>query len=378
VVLASFSVRGAVLDHAVVPAAPGAQAGARLIVEDGRIVEVSPHAASARDLDGVLLPGLIDLQVNGGAGRDVGEATPEALDAVAAATWRGGAVAFLPTLITAPFPRLVEQVGAIARWIEAWRGQGAAPLGIHLEGPFLEVAGAHEAGAFVDPTPDRIEALLRAARGRLALLTLAPGRQGAAPAIAQLRAAGVVVALGHSKTPAQFTACVDAGASMVTHLFNAMGALHHREPGIAGLALDDARVACSLICDGVHVHPAMVRTAFGVLGPDRTVLVTDAAAPAACSDGAYRLGGENVIAKDGAVRRLDGTLAGSALTMSLAVQRFAAMLGPRCGPWTLARVASANPARLLGCKERGTLARGARAECTLLRADGSCSAWRAP
>lgn len=371
-----FHARGAALANSVVPAGPGATAHVRIAVADGRIVDIVPQAASVLDLDGLLLPGCIDLQVNGAGGRDANEATVEALDTIADATWRGGAVAFLPTLVTAPLPQLIERTRAVAQWIASWRGQGAEPLGIHLEGPFLEVEGAHDESAFVDPSAERVDALLAAAGGRLALVTLAPGRAGAPAAVARLRRAGVAVALGHARSTHQFGACVDAGARLVTHLFNAMGSLHHREPGVAGLALDDERLACSLICDGVHVHPAMVRNAFAVLGVDRTVLVTDATAPAGKADGRYRLGGAEVTAQDGAVRRAGGILAGSALTMSLAVQRFAAMLGTRCGPWTLARVASGNAARLLGLLDRGTLAPGARAACTLLHADGSCSAWR--
>lgn len=324
----------------------------------------------------MLLPGFIDLQVNGGHGRDVAEATDEALDAVSAAAFDGGAVAFLPTLITAPFADLLQQLTRVAGWIERWRGQGAEPLGIHLEGPFLEVAGAHDADAFVDPTPERVAALLAAARGRLALVTLAPGREGAAPAVAQLRAAGVAVALGHARSTDRFAACVDAGAELVTHLFNAMGAVHHRDPGLAGLALDDDRVSCSLICDGLHVHPTMVRNAFAVLGPDRTVLVTDAVAAAGQPDGTYRLGGGTVIARGGEVRRTDGSLAGSALTMSRAAERFRTFLGPRCGPWTLARIASTNAARLLRRDDLGRIVPGARACFTLLHADGSYTAWR--
>lgn len=366
--------RGAVLPNAVVPTSP--QGAARIAIDGDTIDSIEAIADARPDVDAMLLPGFIDLQVNGGGGRDVAEATPEALDAIADATWRGGAVAFLPTLITAPWPTLIAQTAKVATWIEGWRGAGAEPLGIHLEGPFLEVPGAHDAAAFLDPTPDRVGALLDAARGRLAMVTLAPGRTGAPRAVAQLRAAGVGVAIGHARSPDQLQECVAAGATIGTHLFNAMGNLHHREPGIAGLVLDDARVTCTVICDGVHVHPAMVRNAFAVLGPDRTVLVTDAVAAAGQPDGSYRLGDADVIARAGAVRRADGSLAGSALTMSRAAQHFVECLGPRCGPWTLARVASTNAARLLGHDDLGRIVPGARARFTLLHRDGTCTAWR--
>ncbi|MCA8952867.1 MAG: N-acetylglucosamine-6-phosphate deacetylase, partial [Planctomycetes bacterium] len=298
------------------------QAGARVAAVDGRIVAIDRSAAGATAprLHGTLLPGFVDLQVNGAGGRSVDEATDDALETVARAVFDGGAVAFLPTLITAPWPRLLEQVGAVARWIDHRepRPGHAEPLGLHVEGPFLTTAGAHDAAQFVDPTPERIDALLAAAAGRLRLVTLSPVRTGAAAAVAQLTAANVTCAIGHGTIQdaagaAAFAAVVAAGATAVTHLFNAMGALHHRDPNVAALALDDERVSCPLIVDGVHVQPALVRHAFRILGPDRTVLVTDAVAAAGMPDGEYRLGRHTVTKCLGGVRLSDGTLAGSTL-----------------------------------------------------------------
>ena len=350
------------------------QAGTRIAAIDGRIVAVDQFAADphAVRLRGTLLPGFVDLQVNGAGGRSVDEGTPDALDTVARAVWHGGAVAFLPTLITAPWPRLLQQVAAVAAWIAQWHGQGAEPLGLHLEGPFLQASGAHDATCFLDPTHARLDELLAAARGTLRLVTLAHARPGAAVATEHLVAAGVTVALGHCDQSSGFTACVDAGARAVTHLFNVMGPLHHRDVGTAGFALDDERVCCPLILDGVHVHPAMVRNAFRILGPDRTVLVSDAVAAADMPDGDYTLSGMRVTAKDGVVRDAQGRLAGSALTMALAARNFLRMV-PMAGPWTLARAAAGNPAALLGVagERYGALAVGKRAAFTLLGEDGS-------
>lgn len=367
---AEWIVDRAVLPHAVV-------AGSRIAAVDGRIVAVDHVAAGpgAVRLRGTLLPGFVDLQVNGAGGRSVDEATPAALATVAEAVWRGGAVAFLPTLITAPWPQLLAQVEAVAAWIAGWDGRFAEPLGLHLEGPFLHTPGAHDPSCFVDPTPARVAELLAAANGRLRLVTLAHARPGAAAATAQLRAAGVAVALGHCDTGDGFAACVDAGAESVTHLFNVMGPLHHREPGTAGLALDDARVRCALIVDGVHVHPAMVRMAFRVLGPDRTVLVSDAVGAAGMPDGEFTLAGARVVASDGVVRDGAGRLAGSALTMGLAARNFLRFV-PAAGPWTLARVAATNPAALIRAEHHGALAVGRRAAFTLLGDDGVCTAIR--
>jgi N-acetylglucosamine-6-phosphate deacetylase len=359
-----------IVDRAVLPHV--VTAGARITADGGRITAIEPFAAATRAerLRGTLLPGFVDLQVNGAGGAAVDTATATALDTVAAAVWTGGAVAFLPTLITAPWDRLLQQVDAVARWIEAWRGTGAEPLGLHLEGPFLQAAGAHDAACLVDPTPARIAELLAAARGRLRLVTLANARPGAAAATATLVAAGVSVALGHCDRAEGFAECVAAGARATTHLFNVMGPLHHREPGLAGLALDDERVVCPLIVDGVHVHPAMVRNAFRILGPDRTILVTDAVGAAGMPDGDYTLAGHRVHASDGVVRDAAGRLAGSALTMARAARNFAQFV-PTAGPWTLARVAAYNPAALVGAMHLGAIAPGRAAAFTLLGDDGS-------
>ena len=347
-------------------------ASARIAAIDGRITAIDRGAAApgAMHLRGTLLPGFVDLQVNGAGGHACDEATPAALDAISHAVWNGGAVAFLPTLITAPWDRLLQQVAAVAQWIRTWHGAGAEPLGLHLEGPFLQAPGAHDASCLLDPTPERVQQLLAAANGTLRLVTLAHARPGAMAATAQLVAAGVTVALGHCDRPEGFTACVDAGAAAVTHLFNVMGALHHRDVGTAGLALDDARVRCPLIVDGVHVHPAMVRNAFRILGPDRTVLVTDAVGAAGMPDGDYTLAGMRVTARDGIVRDAQGRLAGSALTMERAARNFLQCV-PTAGPWTLARVAASNPAALVRAEHLGTLAVGKRAAFTLLADDGS-------
>jgi N-acetylglucosamine-6-phosphate deacetylase len=364
-----------IVDRAALPT--HLQAGTRLAAIDGRLVAVDQIAAqpAATRLRGTLLPGFVDLQVNGAGGRSVDEGTSEALDTVAQAVWNGGAVAFLPTLITAPWPRLLQQVDAVARWLEQWNGRGAEPLGLHLEGPFLSTPGAHDANCFVDPTPQRLDELLAAARGTLRLVTLAHARTGAAEATRRLVQAGVTVALGHCDRSDGFAACVDAGATAVTHLFNVMGPLHHRDVGTAGFALDDERMLCPLIVDGVHVHPAMVRNAFRILGPGRTILVSDAVAAAGMPDGDYQLSGIPVRAHDGVVRDAQGRLAGSALTMALAARNFLRFV-PMAGPWTLGCAASANPAALVRADAYGALAVGKRAAFTLLGDDGAITAVR--
>ncbi len=366
-----------IVDRAILPHV--VQAGTRVASIDGRIVAVDqmPAGPEAKQLRGTLLPGFLDLQVNGAGGRSVDEATPDALQAVAESVWNGGATAFLPTLITAPWSQLLEQVRAVAAWIDQWSAEatGAEPLGIHLEGPFLATPGAHPEEHFLDPTPERLTKLLDAARGHLRLITIGNARSGAPAATKQLVEAGVTVALGHCDRGDQFQECVDAGATAVTHLFNVMGPLHHRKLSPAALALDDERVTCPMIVDGVHVAEAMVRNAFRILGPDRTVLVTDAVSAAGMPDGTYSLSGLEVTATDGVVRNANGNLAGSALTMARAAQNFLSFVDT-AGPWTLAKIASTNPARLIGAKRHGALQREHRAAFTLLEVDGTIRAVR--
>lgn len=357
----------------------GIQHGARVAAVDGRIVAIDQLAAgpTAERLRGTLLPGFVDLQVNGAGGRSVDEATPAALATVAEAVRDGGAVAFLPTLITAPWERLLQQVAAVAEWTLGYRGPGAVPLGLHLEGPFLQAPGAHDARHFVAPTPERLAELLAAARGTLRLVTLANALPDAPAAVATLTQAGVTCALGHCDRPDGFAECVASGATAVTHLFNVMGALHHRHVGLAGYALDEPRVRCPLIVDGVHVHPAMLRNAFRILGPERTVLVSDAVAAAGMPDGDYTLSGMPVHSQSGVVRDRQGNLAGSALTMAMAARNFLAYV-PAAGVWTLARAAAQNPAELVHQRDFGAIAVGRRAAFTLRQPDGSFRVVAAP
>ena len=356
--------------------------GHAILIEDGsirKIIDGGDQPETATRLEGILMPGFLDLQVNGSGGRGVHELDVDALETVARSVWQGGAVAFLPTLITAPFDQLLAQLRAVATWIRTRAADRhpdtATPLGVHVEGPFLEVAGAHDPDQFVDPTPERIEALLDAAEGELRLVTLASSRPGAAEATRRLNEAGITVALGHLRTTRGFNQCVAAGARLVTHLFNAMGPLHHRETSIAGLALDNAGVGCTVITDGIHVHPSMVRNALRCLGTDRMLLVTDAVAAAGMPDGDYQLGDRKVQLRDGAVRDGQGNLAGSALSMARAAQGFLEMV-PSAGPWTLARLASTNPSDYLGLEQWGRIAPGQPAHFTLMKADRSMVALR--
>jgi len=344
-----------------------------LSFQGGRITEVGqgpPPRAPDLDLGtGVLVPGLVDLQVNGYYGVDLADCDPEGWALVARRLPETGTTAFLPTFITAPVPALATALRSAAKAAEAATA-GARVLGVHLEGPFLSPAraGAHRRDWIVPPSPGAVTELLEAGRGLLRLMTLAPEADGALAAIGTLTAAGVLVSVGHSDaTAAEVAAGAAAGARMVTHLFNAQRGLHHREPGVVGQALTDQRLTSGLIVDLSHVSGAACAIAFAA-APGRICLVTDAAACAGMPPGRYLLGGQPVDLPPGggAPVRPGGTLAGSALRMDRAVSNAVAVgLGL---PETVA-AASRIPADLIGRPDLGRLAAGAAADLAWLGDD---------
>ena len=344
----------------------GVLAPGYLAVSGGRITEVGEGPPpTAPDLDlrtGVLVPGLVDLQVNGYYGVDLADCDPEGWALVAGRLPETGTTAFLPTFITAPVARLATALRSAQKTAGAATA-GARVLGVHLEGPFLSPAraGAHRRDWMVPPSPDAVAELLDAGHGVLRLMTLAPEADGALAAVAALAAAGVVVSVGHSDaTAGQVAAAADAGARMVTHLFDAQRGLHHREPGVVGQALTDHRLTSGLIVDLCHVSAAACTIAFAA-APGRICLVTDAAAAAGMPPGRYVLGGQPMELPPGGAApvRPDGTLAGSALRMDRAVANAVAV---GLGPAEAVAAASRIPADLIGRPDLGRLASGAAAD----------------
>jgi N-acetylglucosamine-6-phosphate deacetylase len=358
----------------VVPGLPGSGvlAPGYVRVADGVITEVGegppPEPAGLVLPAGLLVPGLVDLQVNGYYGADLSECDPAGWARVARRLPETGTTAFLPTFVTAPVPELVRTLRS-ARKLAGMPG-GARVLGAHLEGPFLSPAraGAHRREWLVPPSPAAVAELLAAGQGVLRLVTLAPEVAGGLAAVAALTRAGVVVSVGHSDaTAAGVSAAADAGARMVTHLFNAQRGLHHREPGVAGQALTDQRLTSGLIVDLCHVAAAVCAIAFAA-APGRICLVTDAAACAGMPQGHYRLGGGDVTLPPGggAPRRPDGTLAGSALRMDQAV---ANAVASGLGLAEAVAAATRIPADLIGRPDLGRLAPGAAADLAWLGDD---------
>lgn len=294
-----------------------------VVVEGARVAAIVPHSdrpdGAVRDLGGGLLaPGYIDVQVNGGGGVLFNEdPTPEGIARIAAAHRNHGTIGLLPTLVT-DAPQVTA--AAIAATREARRLTPAA-LGIHLEGPFLDPQrkGAHELSYIRDLERDDIATIAKANCGTV-MLTLAPNRVGT-ESIAKLAQHGVLVSLGHSGASyEEARRAVEAGARAFTHLFNAMSAPTGREPGMVGAALDLDEAFVGLIADGHHVHEANLRIALAAKRHDRFMLITDAMPPAAGGPDHFDLQGRRVTSADGCLRLDDGTLAGSVLTMDEAVR----------------------------------------------------------
>ncbi len=356
-------VDGVLVGPAVVAVADGAVAGvASGLTYQGRPADITLPT-------GVLAPGLVDLQVNGYYGADFVDATAEQWASIRRRLLETGVTAFMPTFITAPVPRLASALKRTAEVLRGLPAGGARVLGVHVEGPFISPRrhGAHNTDWMCDPTPDAVAELLAAAPGLLKLHTLAPELPGALAAIRQLAAAGVLVSVGHSNaTAAEVAAAADAGARMVTHLFNAQRPLHHREPGVVGQALVDHRLTSGLIADLIHVVGPVCRLAFQT-APGRIVLVTDAAAAAGMPRGRYELGGEEVtVDGSGPPVRADGTIAGSGLRLDDAV---ANVVAEGVDLTTALNAATRLPADLIGRPELGRISAGALADLVWLSDD---------
>ena len=341
---------------------------ATLTLAGGTILRIEPGLDQSADLAvaGAIVPGFIDLQVNGAYGFDfTGDAA--SVTAVADRLPATGVTSFLPTVITSEFStypaRLREIERAIRRQPAADR-RGAHLLGVHLEGPYINPLrkGAHPASCIRGIDVDEIRAWADPAVTRI--VTLAPELDGALEAIRALREMGILVSEGHSDaTCAEALAGFSAGAAWGTHLFNAMSPLQHREPGLMG-ALLTTNVPCGLIVDGIHSHPAMVSLAWKAKGAQQIVLITDSMAAMGMPDGRYQLG-EYAVEVDATGARLEsGTLAGSILTMDAAVRNMMAFTA--CSLADALQMASANPARLLGLQRKGAIAPGCDADLVIL------------
>ncbi len=342
-------------------------------IADGRVRAIGsgrPTRAADHDLGAVtVVPGFVDMHVHGGGGGAFPEGTVAASKAAAELHRRHGTTTMIASLVTAHPADLLRQVGALAEQV-----QDGLVAGIHLEGPWLSAqrCGAHEVSALRDPDPSELARVLTAGAGAIRMVTVAPELAGGLAAIRQVVDAGAVAAVGHTDaTYEQALAAIDAGATVGTHLFNAMRPVHHREPGPVIALMEDPRVTVEMITDGVHLHPALYRDVAANVGPDRVALITDAMAAAGMDDGAYRLGSLSVDVRDGIARVAHTeTIAGSTATMDQVFRcAVTASRQPRDQAVAAAvRQACINPARALGLPDP-TLAPGAAADLVVLDAD---------
>jgi N-acetylglucosamine-6-phosphate deacetylase len=352
-------------------------AGARLVtpagildegwieLRGGRIGEVGVGRPpeSAVDLGGAwVVPGFIDMHVHGGGGHDF---TTSAADMAAGVEFHRskGTTRTLVSLMAAPVDALCRQLG----WVADLAGEGSTVVGAHLEGPFLAHArcGAQNAEYLLAPDHDVLAALLQAGRGYLKTMTFAPELPGGIDMIPTLLASGVIASVGHTDADySQARTAFVAGATLVTHLFNAMRPTTHRHPGPAVAALE-AGVMCELVNDGVHVHDAVTRLAARCL-PENLVLITDAISATGAGDGSYVLGDQSVTVAGGEARLTSSDrLAGSTLTMDEAFKRAVVDIGLTIEQAVTA--SSSNPARLLGLTGScGSIAVGLDADLAIL------------
>lgn len=362
--------------RALTPTAEIPDAG--ILIRDDVIEAVEPRvslelprdAQEIREPEMVAVPGFLDVHIHGAGGHDVMEGTSEALAAVAAKIAAHGTTSFLATTVTASPDHTLRSVKGISHYV-AHQHEDEAPraevLGIHFEGPFLSPIrrGAHPSEWLQLPSPVLLEKLLAAAHGTGRILTIAPELAGAAPCIAAARKAGLVVAIGHTDaTYEQARAAIAGGARHAVHVYNAMRAFSHRDPGVIGAVLTSPEVTAELIADGVHVEDAAMKLLLQAKGVERVILVSDGTAATGMPDGKYRLGTFEVTVSGGICRNAEGKLAGSTLALDRAMRNIVALGFPLADA---VRMLTLNPASLLGLEfKKGVLRPGADADIVLL------------
>ena len=317
-------------------------------------------------------PGMIDIHIHGAAGHDVMEATAEALDAISLYLARRGTTAFVPTTVSAGIATTTQCLAKLQELVSRRPWPGAVPLGIHLEGPFInpEKRGTHRPENIVPPELKTFRKWVDLCHGKLLIITLAPELPGALEILREAKSRGILVGIGHSNaTYAEAREAIAAGATHGIHLFNAMRAFSHRDPGIVAALLESNSVYAELIVDGIHLDPVVVKFVAALKTFDRLLLATDATSATGMPDGTYQLGTMRVQVKDGVSRDAEGRLAGSTLTQDVALRNVVSWTS--CAMAQALRAVTLNPATLLRCDgQKGILREGADADLVVLTNDG--------
>ncbi|MGP9020124.1 N-acetylglucosamine-6-phosphate deacetylase [Streptomyces sp. BR1] len=357
-----------VLSGARVVLPTGVVENGRVIVEGGKIAGSAPDDAPRVDLSGHwVVPGFVDMHVHGGGGASFTNGTVEDVLKGVHTHRLHGTTTIVASTVTGEMDYLAQRAGLLSELVE----QGDL-AGIHFEGPFISPCrkGAHSEDLLRHPDPAEVRKLMDAARGTAKMFTLATELPGGLDSVRLLAEHGVVAAIGHTDaTYEQTVEAIDAGATVATHLFNAMPALGHRAPGPIAALLEDERITVELINDGTHLHPAALELAFHHKGAGRAAFITDAMDAAGFGDGLYHLGPLEVEVKEGVARLVEGgSIAGSTLTLDRAFRRAVTIDG--LSVEDTVRAISANPARLLGVYDKvGSLEPGKDADLVVLDAE---------
>ncbi|WP_395292585.1 N-acetylglucosamine-6-phosphate deacetylase [Kitasatospora hibisci] len=348
----------------------GVVEGGRLVVEGAVVAGVGgPVAPGDLDLSGfTVVPGFVDLHVHGGGGASYASGIAEEALRVARTHLEHGTTTTMASTVTGEIDEVARQAAVLSELVE-----DGVLAGIHFEGPFISHnrCGAHRPDLLRDPDPALVRKLVDAARGRARMVTLAPELPGGLESVRMLAELGVVAAVGHTDADYGRTLeAVEAGATVATHLFNAMPAIAHRAPGPIVALLEDERVTVELINDGVHLHPSVLDLAYGTAGAERVALITDAMGAAGMGDGLYPLGPLQVEVKDGVAMLADGSsIAGSTLTLDVAFKRSVTVNGLTLGQAVESLCAA--PAWLLGLADRvGSLEPGKQADLVVVDSAG--------
>lgn len=353
-----------------------------LVIEDGKIANIFNGEMVTEesydeiiDVEGKYLsPGFIDLHNHGNFGHDAMEGTYEALDIMADFHIKSGVTSYLATTMTEDPNKIKEAVKNIGKYVNNCSNDSKVKsqvLGIYLEGPYfsMEKKGAQPPQYIKNPDLDEIKDLIKLSKDTIKVVAVAPELKGAKESIRYLKDEGITISAGHTNaTFDEAKTGIELGITQATHLYNGMRAYSHREPGVIGAVLTDERVACEMICDGIHLHVAAMDLAVKMKGKDGIILISDAMMATGLEDGKYVLGGQDVYVKEGAARLIDGTLAGSTLTLNKAVYNMVNMVNVPLED--AVRMASLNPAKAIGINgKKGSIEIGKDADLIIFDAD---------